>query len=359
MKSVSTELDNHLQLQTTTVATCWEITRNDGQVFRFTDHDKDIEFEGNRYYSKVGYTRSAVVNDSSMSVDNLEVQGIVDSELLKTDELRAGLFDHAEVRIFLLNYKDLSQGIMRLRRGWLGEVTFGNGGVFRTELRGMTQALSQVITELYSPECRADLGDNRCKVNINPPILGRSESLEEGDYYRVPETFVDTEDSSYTQDAFNNRIFRVTTAGVTAASQPVYDFTVGNSTNDGTAVLIAEEAWMRHAVISSVTDRKTFQITITEPRAVDDWFNYGALIFETSDNAGFAIEIKDWDQSLSKVTLFLPTPYIPEVGTKVKLYAGCDKRLDTCRSKFENTINFRGEPFVPGPDRANTYADPK
>jgi hypothetical protein len=38
--------------------------------------------------------------------------------------------------------------------------------VFRAELRGLSQALSQQIVELYTPDCRADLGDARCKVNL-------------------------------------------------------------------------------------------------------------------------------------------------------------------------------------------------
>lgn len=287
MKSISAELDNHLQRQTTTVATCWEITRSDGQVFRFTDHNADIQVDGNTFFADVGYNRSAVVNDSTMGVDNLEVQGIVDSDLLKEDELRAGLFDHAEIKIFLVNYKDLSQGILRIRRGWLGEVIYSNRGTFQTELRGMSQALSQRIGEVYSATCRADLGDSKCGVDI------------------------------------------------------------------------LDASWYKDATIVTVTDRRTFTINVTEPRAVDDWFNLGAAVFQTGNNAGIAIEIKDWVQSTSELTLFLPTPYVPESGDTLKLFPGCDKRLETCRTKFDNAINFRGEPFVPGQDEAMRYPNAK
>jgi hypothetical protein len=30
---------------------------------------------------------------------------------------------------------------------------------------------------------------------------------------------------------------------------------------------------------------------------------------------------------------------------------GCDKTLPTCFAKFNNVVNFRGEPLVPGLDR--------
>jgi uncharacterized phage protein (TIGR02218 family) len=57
-------------------------------------------------------------------------------------------------------------GSLRMRRGWFGEVILTQSGAFRTELRGMTQALQQRIGEVYSPKCRADLGDHRCKVDL-------------------------------------------------------------------------------------------------------------------------------------------------------------------------------------------------
>ena len=33
------------------------------------------------------------------------------------------------------------------------------------------------------------------------------------------------------------------------------------------------------------------------------------------------------------------------------LLAGCDKSLATCRDRFDNLVNFRGEPYVPGLDK--------
>jgi hypothetical protein len=185
VKSTSAALATHLTGPVTTLATCWRITRTDGVEFFFTDHDRDLSFEGNVYKASAGYSRTAIANDSSLSVDNLDVEGVFDSAAITEEELRAGLFDQAEVRIFLVNWADPSMGSLRMRRGWFGEVTLSEQGVFRTELRGMTQALQQRIGELYSPECRADLGDHRCKVPIDPPDIARSTSYVAGQMVRV------------------------------------------------------------------------------------------------------------------------------------------------------------------------------
>lgn len=57
---------------------------------------------------------------------------------------------------------------MLLRRGRLGEVVTLSDGTFKSELRGLTQALAQNIGEVYQTECRADLGDSRCKIDLAP-----------------------------------------------------------------------------------------------------------------------------------------------------------------------------------------------
>lgn len=167
-KTISSALDTHLSQEVTTLSTLWRITRSDAQKFFFTDHDVDIPFEGNTYEAAVGYNRTSVENRVGLAVDNLDVSGFLDSSALTENDLRAGLFDFAEVRVSVVNWNDLSQGALKLRRGRLGEVIFSDSGFFQTELRGLTQAYSQEIVELYDPECRADLGDARCRVPITP-----------------------------------------------------------------------------------------------------------------------------------------------------------------------------------------------
>jgi hypothetical protein len=351
MKVVSTALAAHLAKPVTTLATCWRITRVDGVVFRFTDHDREFVVDGEVYQASAGYSRTAISNDAGMGVDNLDVEGVFDSEAVTEEELRAGLFDQAEVRIFLVNWADPSMGALRLRRGWFGEVVLTEQGVFRTELRGLTQALSQRIGELYSPECRADLGDHRCRVPVWPPVIARETTYALGDHVRVA-----TGAGSGSQ-VYQNRLYRCVVAGTTAAVEPAYDTTVGEQTTDGTAVFEAMEAWSRTGVVVGVLDRTTFTASIDEPRAVDGWFAGGVLTWETGSNAGRSIEVKAWTQAAGQIELFLPLGYAIVPGDLFRIHPGCDKRLDTCIDRFANVLNFRGEPYVPGADLLMSYAD--
>lgn len=84
------------------------------------------------------------------------------------------------------------------------------------------------------------------------------------------------------------------------------------------------------------------------------WFSRGRLL---SEGLNLAIaehrRSLDRDQLVLVDTLRAPLP----VGAAATVIAGCDKRLATCQSKFDNRLNFRGFPHVPGADWA--VASPK
>lgn len=167
MKSVSAGLDAHLASRGTTLATCWLVTRTDGEVFAFTDHDTDLVVSSVNYLASSGYTRSAIQTNSALAVDNLDLEGVLDSDSITEVDLRAGRWDYAQVEIFLVNYENVAQGTLKLRKGRLGECKAGRQR-FNAELRGLIQNLQQDVGRIYGPACDADLGDSRCKVNLAP-----------------------------------------------------------------------------------------------------------------------------------------------------------------------------------------------
>ena len=250
MKSVSSGLAAHLGERLTTLATCWRVERRDGVVFGFTDHDADLEFESVTYRAKTGYRRAAIAGRSDLSVDDTEVDGILDAAEIDAASLRAGLWDGAEVRIFLVDWSDLTQGPLRLRKGRLGEVIARDDGTFRAELRGLAQALNVTVGELYTPECRADLGDARCRVPLRPPLRQDSTAYALGEFVRV-----ETDTLAIGSYREQERHYECTTAGTSAASPPTFDTTISATTTDGTAVWTARLAWTLPATVNTLTFR--------------------------------------------------------------------------------------------------------
>lgn len=166
MKSISTPLKLHLANEVTTLCMLWRIIRRDGQIFGFTDHDTDIFLDGITYLASTGFTPTDIETTSQLNVDNLEIEGVLDSDTITDADLVAGKWDYASIEVKMINYKDLTQGSMWLRAGHLGEVKTGRL-TYYAELRGKLQNLQQTIGRVFTSSCNANFCDSRCGLNPN------------------------------------------------------------------------------------------------------------------------------------------------------------------------------------------------
>jgi len=96
--------------------------------------------------------------------------------------------------------------------------------------------------------------------------------------------------------------------------------------------------------------------TPTAP-APDGWFNDGLLTFTSGAMNGVSIEVKGWDGT--QITLFLPMAFQPAPLDTFTIEPGCNKTINNCHTKFNNIVNFRGEPFIPGLNLTSLYPDSK
>lgn len=165
MKVLPAGLTAHLASGATTLCWCWRLTRRDGVKFGFTDHDAALSFDGTAFEASAGFTASDIKDGVGLSVDNLDVTGALSSATLTDDDLAAGRYDDARVEIFRVNWQDPAQRVL-MRSGSLGEVR-RSGSAFSAEVRGLQHYLQQPKGRLFQFTCDADLGDVRCKVNLN------------------------------------------------------------------------------------------------------------------------------------------------------------------------------------------------
>ncbi|MEM8987903.1 MAG: DUF2163 domain-containing protein [Pseudomonadota bacterium] len=165
MRDFSTALTAHLQSGATTMCSCWKVTRKDGVVFGFTDHDRDISFDGVAYEAASGATGSAEETSSDLSVDNMSILGALSSSSLTPDALDAGVFDDATVEVFRVNWESTDQRYLA-RKGSIGEVRRDRNG-YAAEVRGLAHYLDQSVGRRYQRGCDAVLGDGRCGVDLS------------------------------------------------------------------------------------------------------------------------------------------------------------------------------------------------
>ena len=167
MRTITTLFKDHLGGECTTIAACWTITREDGTVFRFTDHDCDLTVGGYNFMAAASAMSTTIELGATLAVDNLDAVTNLSSDSITDGDLRAGLFDNAEVDLFLVNYMDGNCGVLYLAKGWsFGRVEIRDNAC-TVELRGLTQHLSQQIGDIYSKTCRATLGDTECGIALS------------------------------------------------------------------------------------------------------------------------------------------------------------------------------------------------
>lgn len=303
MKTLSAALAAHMAGASTTLAQLWKVTRADGVVLGFTDHDRPIAFNDGSgsppgttvtYMPQQGATGSAIQSASDLSTANQELVGFLEADAITEADILANRYDYAVIEVRLVNWADLTQGALMLKKATLGEVKLKNGQ-FTAELRGLEFFLSTNIGETFGPTCRADLGDSRCGIDLS---LWRQ--------------------SGYASTVSDLRTF------VPVSSS------LGSLTMRGSAT--------------------------PDAPAPANWFREGILTWTSGLNTGLEIEIAAWDGTT--LVLFENMPYAIEPGDTFTIEPGCNHLSGgsgDCQSKFVNIANFRGEPRIPGMQQILMY----
>ncbi len=166
---------------TTTRARAWALTRRDGVTLGFTDHDRDLSFDGVVFRAGSGLSAQALVHTLGLSADNTGAVGALSDAGLTEADILAGRYDGADITLWEVDW-NAAQDRRILFRGTLGTIARA-GGAFRAELRGLAAPLAEARGRVFGAACPAVLGDGACRADLDLPGL-RTEAevlrLEEG-----------------------------------------------------------------------------------------------------------------------------------------------------------------------------------
>ncbi|KZK83501.1 hypothetical protein PsAD13_02551 [Pseudovibrio sp. Ad13] len=168
-------LKEHLTGEGTSVAYCWRLIAPSGLSLGFTTHDHPITLLGKSYEPGIGLDGTQTMAQSDFQTGQEEALGFLSSDSLSEKELSAGLWDNAEVEVYLVNWQNPEQHQL-LRRGSLGEIT-RDADVFRAEFRSLAAKLSEPKGRQLSHQCHADLGDAKCGIELNTATYSRQVSI--------------------------------------------------------------------------------------------------------------------------------------------------------------------------------------
>jgi hypothetical protein len=381
-------MQTELNGEVTRLAACWQITRTDGQVFAYADHDLDLTFGGVTYKAAPGFTRSAIRQSSNMTVDNAQVLGVIDDDSITEADLIAGKFDQAAIQIYIAKWDDLTVPPIEWFAGNIGDIPKGAIN-FTATLAGLGDALQDMIGKVYQPTCRHDLG-NLHSYSVIAGVLTQGAAAANGigcaaNLATLAQNGTVTavtdpsrkftasglsgfgpRDVSYTATTihFNapNLIKDSANGFISAGFQNLDQIEVSGSLyNDGTFNLKALAAGLM--TIQGGQDPKGDGKLITSPSGpsttitteAPGYFDFGLVYWLTGANAGLVMEVKTWDGT-SALKLLFQMPNAIAIGDTFIVTPGCSKRLPACLY-FGQILNRDAEDFVKGEDAALQYAN--
>lgn len=170
MRTIPADLAARIESGAATLCHVWRLTRADGAVSGFTDHDRDLLQDGLNCVAGAGWTGG--VTGSGLGggeAGAMVAAGILDAEGLDPVDLAAGLYDGATVECRRVDWSAphlfvslWTARISRVRR---------DGEAFTADLEGPLAQLERVAGRSYGRLCDANLGDDRCGVAAGHPAL--------------------------------------------------------------------------------------------------------------------------------------------------------------------------------------------
>lgn len=279
----------HLDGDVTRLTIGGVIYKNDDTIVRCTQHDEDLEITTGHftglYLSMAAVSASDLKSGADMSVDNMEITGVLSDELsfsgFDVQEIEAGLFNNAPYETFLCQWDNPSLWQKKLKRGYLGEITRTYEQRFTAEWRGLFQLMQQQVGKTLGERCDVKrFGDARCGFDLTAAAVHATVA-----------------------SVTSNRRFDLTFLDLPVDTASGY-FDLGE------------------VVFTSGSNVNPFIVG--------------------------QIKRDSFSGTLGQIDLWESLPYDVQVGDAVTLYPGCDRTFDACKQHGRND-SFRGHGrWIPG-----------
>lgn len=270
---------------------CLKITRRDGEVYRWTDHDapvtlRVVENTFETFLPTNAPNWDARRESADFDANTASLNTFLDNDAFTAEDLRIGIWRNSVWRLYgPVDWRYPWDGAYEVRRYSLQDYEW-TGSRCELNLAGIVKKLDVRIGRVFGRECDAVVGDSRCKVNLS---------------------------------------------GFTSGTKVV------------TAV----------TTIADWHPRLAFESTNTS--FADDHWKHGHLAWITGNNAILGMNdhvVKLSKQVAGRMEFYIPTPYDIQVGDTFVVTAGCLKRLiEDCKNKFSNPTNHRGFQYLTNPDQ--------
>lgn len=336
----------------------YTITRRDGTVERITSAMRNITIGDLTWTRRPGVktgVRTSRVDGTPPRMGFSAQLGATSP--LKLRDVSRGLYEGARVEIDLTSHRNPAIRDFVFDGYMLGELEWEGAGLAFFELISRYAVPREIFVPQFTLMCRHQFGDWRhCKAPVfptstfphnipawlsDPPPRNSTHSVGDFKRYRFG--------SAGTPEDFHNVVLEVTAAsGPTAAVEPAFSDTVGDTIVDGGVTFVVRDAWARAAQIVAVDDHSITLDRLPDPRADGNSAHFDPLKFwfHTGDYKNRAFKGAGWDSDTLTLETYLPCP-LAAIGDWIEISPDCNKTLDAC-IRFGRQRNHGGFPHQQG-----------
>lgn len=270
----------------------WKIQTQLGDSLRIAGHDSNLYHDGELYEAQSGIDTTAYRAEGGLRDHQLEAFGFISSDRITYADLDAGAYNNAKVTMSLVDWRYPWLAPVHKQVFFLRRIRF-DGEMWRAEAEGLSSVLKKITGRVYSPLCPYKLGSQ------NPDGAGRAGCGVDVNLYT--EFSVEVASVSDTR-----RVFQAQPSGANGLSGAF----------------------------------------------ADGYFKQGVVTWSSGANINRSSDVVAYTQSTREITLAIELPYEIQVGDRFNIVHGDDHTIDTCHTRFSNSENFGGDPYIPGAQKA-------
>jgi uncharacterized phage protein (TIGR02218 family) len=250
---------------------CFEIERSDGVILYFNQSNENIFFDGKNYIASMIKSKNKKYFSNSAKDGGFfdsEIELGIENDLISRDDIRFGLYKDAKIETFFIDQFDNIKKF--LHRGFVSNIKILDDDQFLFEIKSLIEILDVNLNQKYSLNCRADFGDQKCRVDL--------------------------------------------------------------------------KNYFYYGFITKINNEKSFIDSASNFE--NGYFENGNIIFFDDEQRKIKTKIEFFMNNTFEI-IFVPFLEL-KIGMRFLAIPGCNKTIGMCSKRYKNSINFRGEPFLPG-----------
>lgn len=351
MRTVAGTFETAISQDVIKICELYKFELQNGDVYRYTSHSKDIVWESGNTYTAVPIVRGPLAYTSSFESDEVEISFArvgIDFE----DYIQQNILEGVTVTIKRIpwNASYAADQEITLFIG-VGDIVFDRQIVSATCRPDYDRLNIQVPRHTFQEPCNHSLFDDNCG-------LTQSDYEQQGTATGGTDlTLIDTTFDTVYKIAFDNGD---SDNPIAIGDTLLGSIGAGSGLVVGIVYLDASTGflWFVEQTGTLFVDDETVSVDSGGGNSVDVnmpdglssaedvyFYMFGELEIRSGTNSGQRRQIQE--VSTNVITVTYPFPVAIEAGVEYSIYPGCDKTSDSCRNKFGNETKFKGFLYVP------------